>query len=159
VTDTAGPQLSLAAGVFSAIEDDARRAWPRECCGLLLGAPDAVVRAWPARNAARAPDRYLVDPADHFAALRDARAHAIEVIGAYHSHPASPPLPSRTDRAHAIAGFVYVLIGPVRRRPVRRYLGAPGARRRRLARWAPLGVTAWRFDDGNFVPLRLVGTA
>jgi proteasome lid subunit RPN8/RPN11 len=158
VTANSGPALVVGAPALSVIEDHAGRAWPHECCGLLLGGNGWVARAWPARNAARRPTRYRVDPADHFAALRDARNHGDDVVGAYHSHPASPPLPSRTDRAQGIGGFVYVVIGPVRRRTRRRYAGLPGAARRRLAGWAPLGVTAWRYEEGNFVPLRVVRT-
>src|SRR3989442_6447217 len=41
--------------------------------------------------------RYLIDPADHFAAMRTARSNGRRVIGAYHSHPASAPTPSDSE--------------------------------------------------------------
>jgi proteasome lid subunit RPN8/RPN11 len=87
---------------------------PRECCGLLIGSADAVVRSVRARNADPAPTRYLVDPGDHFKALRLARAVGLEVIGAYHSHPAGAAVPSATDITEARSGkdFVYVIVSP-----------------------------------------------
>jgi proteasome lid subunit RPN8/RPN11 len=75
----------------------AAEALPAECCGLLIGQPDEIDEAVPARNLARRPTRFLVHPEDHFAAIRAARARGAAVVGAYHSHPASAPVPSPTD--------------------------------------------------------------
>jgi len=57
------------------------------------------------------PTTYLVDPADHFAAIRRARAQGRSVVGAYHSHPRSPAIPSPTDvrEAHD-PDFVYLIV-------------------------------------------------
>ena len=88
---------------------------PRECCGLLIGTHDSVVRSLRAKNLAPAATRYFIDPHDHFRALRMARAEGLQVIGAYHSHPASDPVPSTTDIAEANSGseFVYVIVSLV----------------------------------------------
>ena len=92
----------------------AREEAPRECCGLLVGTDSAVVRSIRARNLDPAATRYLIDPADHFAAIRAARAVGLEVVGAYHSHPSSAPVPSVTDitEANSGAGFLYVIVSP-----------------------------------------------
>ncbi len=79
----------------------AREAAPAECCGVLIGAHGDVVEAVRARNAADRPTRFLIDPQDHVRAIREARAQGLEVVGFYHSHPHSAPLPSETDRAEA----------------------------------------------------------
>jgi proteasome lid subunit RPN8/RPN11 len=93
----------------------ARREAPRECCGLLIGKGDSVDRSVPARNLDETATRYLIDPEDHFAAIHTARAEGFEVIGAYHSHPSSAPVPSPTDVAEANGGsdFVYVIVSLV----------------------------------------------
>ena len=93
----------------------ARDEAPRECCGLLIGQSDSVVRSVRARNLDATATRYLIDPQDHFAAIRAARADGLEVVGAYHSHPTSAPLPSATDIAEANSGpeFLYVIVSPV----------------------------------------------
>jgi proteasome lid subunit RPN8/RPN11 len=90
----------------------AREEAPRECCGLLIGKGEAVVRSVRARNLDASATRYLIDPEDHFAAIRAARAEGLEVIGAYHSHPSSAPVPSPTDVAEANSGseFLYVIV-------------------------------------------------
>jgi proteasome lid subunit RPN8/RPN11 len=102
--------------VLAAIDAHARAAAPRECCGLLLGlAPPAsdvteIRRAEPTGNIAPEPTRYQIDPADHFRAIREARAAGLSVIGAYHSHPASAPVPSPTDLAEALPAFLYLIV-------------------------------------------------
>ena len=93
----------------------ARDEAPRECCGLLIGQDERVERSVRARNLDPRATRYLIDPNDHFAAIRAARAEAREVIGAYHSHPASAPVPSPADIAEAHSGpdFLYVIVSLV----------------------------------------------
>ncbi len=106
----------------------ARRALPHECCGLLIGDGALIDRAVPARNLRAAPDRYLIDPADHCAALRVARADGLEVVGAYHSHPTGTLLPSEVDcREATYPEFIYAIVAPGRGRP-------PGVAAYRLAR-------------------------
>ena len=111
--------------------DHARASAPKECCGLLLGRGDEIVEAFRARNVADEPrSRFLIDPADHFAGLRAARARGLEVVGFYHSHPASPPEPSARDIAEfSYPGHLYAIVS---------LLAEPAALR------------LFRFDRGNF---------
>jgi proteasome lid subunit RPN8/RPN11 len=111
----------------------ARSEAPRECCGLLVGKGESVVRSVRARNLDAKPSRYLIDPEDHFAAIRAAREAGLEVVGAYHSHPSSAPVPSPTDVAEANSGsdFLYVIVSLVNDE-----------------------VQAYRIADGQFVSIR-----
>jgi proteasome lid subunit RPN8/RPN11 len=79
----------------------ARRALPDECCGLLIGSAERIDEAVPARNLRASPNRYEIDPADHFAVIRRVRRERRAIVGAYHSHPASAAAPSPTDIAEA----------------------------------------------------------
>jgi desampylase len=83
--------------VIDEVVSHARRAVPDECCGLLLGRDDEIDECYPARNVSASPTRFLIDPADHFAAIRRARGSGRLVRGAYHSHPRGPAMPSPTD--------------------------------------------------------------
>jgi proteasome lid subunit RPN8/RPN11 len=122
--------------VAAAIIAHARDAAPHECCGLLLGDRTRIIAAVRANNAADDPSRrYLVDPHDHFAALRIGRSRGQEVIGAYHSHPRSDAAPSATDQAESFEQFLYLIVG----------LGLE-----------PPEVRAWKLADGNFAPVSLV---
>ena len=101
----------------------ARRARPRECCGLLVGAGSRVAFAVPLRNVSRSRTRYRVDPAEHIALRRILRevAPAADIVGVYHSHPAGSATPSETDVAEALyAGWIHVIVGLGGRRAVTR---------------------------------------
>ena len=86
---------------LDAILRHARAETPRECCGLLVGSTARIASIHHARNLHESPTRYRIDPADHFAALRAAEARGLDVVGAYHSHPAGAAVPSQTDRDEA----------------------------------------------------------
>ena len=85
---------------------------PNECCGLLIGKRGAIEQSVRAGNLQASSNRYLIDPADHFAAVHAARKLGLAVIGAYHSHPAGDAVPSATDinEASGDADFVYVIV-------------------------------------------------
>ena len=90
----------------------ARETAPAECCGMLLGGSDVVTHACRARNLATDQNRFLIDPKDHFDARREARARGLDVVGFYHSHPGSAPLPSPTDLAEATyPDHLYLIVG------------------------------------------------
>lgn len=76
---------------------------PNECCGFLAGkvGTDGIARIerrYPLVNALASPVAYLWEPKGLFAAVRDMRPLDLEMLAIYHSHPASEPVPSRTDR-------------------------------------------------------------
>jgi len=102
----------------------AREEAPNECCGLLVGRRGKVESAVRAGNLESSATRYLIDPADHFAAMRTARLNGQRVIGAYHSHPASAPTPSDSDIAEATGGrdFLYVIVSPATEQVAAYYL-------------------------------------
>jgi proteasome lid subunit RPN8/RPN11 len=95
---------------------EAADAHPRECCGLLEGSRDAdgfrITALHPARNLAASADRFDIDPRDHFAAHKCARANGHGLIGCYHSHPHGACEPSATDRAGAEEeNFLWLIAG------------------------------------------------
>jgi proteasome lid subunit RPN8/RPN11 len=81
-------------------------AYPKEGCGLLLGAdrPDGRVAliAMPSTNAyeGEQKDRFLLDPKVQLAAERLAREEGLDVIGIFHSHPDCDAYFSATDLAN-----------------------------------------------------------
>jgi proteasome lid subunit RPN8/RPN11 len=107
--------MKISSRTIAEMKAHAQQEAPRECCGLLIGAGEEIARSIRARNLDTRPTRYLIDPQDHFAAIRGARAEGREVMGAYHSHPASEAVPSPTDVAEANSGrdFVYVIVSLV----------------------------------------------
>lgn len=127
-------------GVFGHAQADL----PNECCGLLAGrAGGDGARAearFPVANAAASPTAYATDPRALLRAFRAMRERGLELLAIYHSHPASPPVPSARDLAEntygeTVAHLIVSLAGP---RPVARaWRLAPGG-----ARAVELVVTA-----------------
>ncbi len=75
---------------------------PNECCGLLLGRGDIVEAVVPGRNIHMSPRIYELDPQDQLRAFRLMDEHGWELVGIYHSHPATEAYPSKTDQAKAL---------------------------------------------------------
>ncbi len=99
------PRVKLPPPLAAAIRAAAHQAAPQECCGLLEGVRrDSVflVQALhPARNLSPEVDRFEIDPRDHLAAVKKARANGTAIIGCYHSHPKGAARPSARDLAGA----------------------------------------------------------
>ncbi|MDH4037074.1 MAG: M67 family metallopeptidase [Candidatus Krumholzibacteria bacterium] len=110
--------IAIAPELMRAIHAHARRTYPHECCGALLGAlaadgareVAALHEADNRREASAAARRFLITPDDYRAIERDARARSLEVLGFYHSHPDHPARPSDYDREHAFPWYSYVIV-------------------------------------------------
>ncbi len=89
----------------------ARAEAPNEACGLLAGRDGGVTRVIRCRNAAPNPAvTYRVADRDllHVPRLED---EGLELVAIYHSHPASEPFPSPTDRREAqYVDSLYLLV-------------------------------------------------
>ncbi|HXV95562.1 MAG TPA: M67 family metallopeptidase [Gaiellaceae bacterium] len=85
--------MVIPAEVRSALVEHAEAELPNEACGLIAFRDGAAERFFPGRNRAASPYRFEleVDPEVWF--LEDEGYE----LAVFHSHPASPPRPSRTD--------------------------------------------------------------
>ena len=132
--------VSLAGETVAQIAALARRGYPHEVCGLLIGRAGGTATqvdvVFEGRNrAAGAERRYLLDPDDFLAAESLARGTGRDVVGVWHSHPDHPAVPSSTDLEHAWPGYSYVIVAVTSD-------GLPEVR-------------SWRLHDGRFVEERL----
>jgi proteasome lid subunit RPN8/RPN11 len=131
-----GRSVCLARAAEDAMLAHSYEACPEECCGLLLGRENQVVRTYAARNAAAdRARRFLVEPKDFFDAIRQARRESLNVVGAYHSHPQTAGIPSVTDGSEAFEDFIFMIVG----------LGCD-----------PPELRAWTWVNGNFDPVAIV---
>ena len=85
--------MVIPAEVRSALVEHAEAELPNEACGLLVLRDGTAERFVPGRNRAASPYRFEleVDPETWF--LEDEGYE----LAVFHSHPSSPPRPSRTD--------------------------------------------------------------
>jgi proteasome lid subunit RPN8/RPN11 len=97
--------VELPAALAERIRHEAAIAAPRECCGLIEGVHEdnrfRVTALHAARNLAIENGRFDIDPRDHVAAAKSARARGCRIIGCYHSHPGGAARPSPRDVAGA----------------------------------------------------------
>ena len=99
--------------VLEAVREEARRAYPHEGCGALLGpAPGHVSETLPVPNTeGEAPRvRFAVSPRDYLAVEDHAEERGLRLLGFWHSHPDHPARPSATDRRYAWEGLLTVVI-------------------------------------------------
>ena len=117
--------LCLPPRLAQQIEQDAVRAYPDECCGILIGRDEADQRIVDEIRAAanvagegQQARRFSVDPRQIMLAEKDALATGRAVLGFYHSHPDHPARPSDFDREQAWPYYSYVIISIIGGEPV-----------------------------------------
>jgi proteasome lid subunit RPN8/RPN11 len=107
-------RLELPRELYDAMVSQALAERPNECCGLLAGVIvegiGRVVRQLPLVNAAASPTLYESEPRSMFEAIRAMMREKLDVVAVYHSHPTSPPVPSKTDLARNYSEDVVNLI-------------------------------------------------
>ena len=96
----------------------ARRDAPSETCGWLAGRNDEVERIYPVANAAQSPQTgFVMEPQAQISSMRAIRQAGMEIVGTYHSHPASPPIPSERDHRLALYPDIVHLIVSLKSQP------------------------------------------
>jgi len=110
--------LKLSLDMGKNIREDGERAYPNECCGVLIGEVDndgvkTVKRTLTIDNAREEGEQYnrfLITPEDMMKAEQSARAMKLDVVGFYHSHPDHPSAPSGYDKDHALPFYSYIIV-------------------------------------------------
>ena len=80
----------------------ARALAPIEDCGLLGGTVadgvKSVEKVYYLTNTDHSEEHLSLDPKEQFAAVKEMRANGWQLLGNWHSHPASPSRPSEEDK-------------------------------------------------------------
>ena len=109
--------ICLSDFLVSEIGSEGERAYPDECCGVLLGVlgrtgEKSVTQILPVSNEFYQGEQYhrfLITPENMLVAEKKARALKLDVLGFYHSHPDHPAKPSDYDREHALPFYSYII--------------------------------------------------
>jgi len=75
----------------------ARDEAPIECCGVLGGRDERVLKLYQATNAEHSRYRYNIDSQELFRINRECEENGWQFLGIYHSHPDGEAYPSPTD--------------------------------------------------------------
>lgn len=94
-------RLHVARAHWEQMNAQVAAAAPLEACGLLAGAQGASQHIFEITNELASPTHFSMAPSEQLAALLEIERHGWELLAIYHSHPAGPPQPSRTDLAEA----------------------------------------------------------
>ena len=101
---------------WEAMVSHARRTYPNECCGAMLGSirgdDKTVHAALPLENVFDGAQtaRYELRPQDLLAADKAARERQMDLIGIYHSHPDCGAYFSKTDLQNSCPWYSFVVL-------------------------------------------------
>lgn len=95
--------LTISEELAARMLEHARAELPNEACGLLGGdlATGRAMSFHPARNSEASPLRYNVHPDDLVRIIFGIEDAGEDLVAIFHSHTASPAIPSATDRRTA----------------------------------------------------------
>lgn len=87
---------------YLAMVRHAREMAPVEDCGLIGGRMDGedkiVEKVFFLTNVDHSEEHFSLDPKEQFDAVRTLREQGLQLLGNWHSHPASPSRPSEEDK-------------------------------------------------------------
>lgn len=129
-------RFDLHAGVENALRKHARRALPREACGLLACSSEGVQRYLSMTNmtnTATGRTRFAMDPVEFCRRERQLREAGFRICAFFHSHPGGRATPSPADVVAVWPGYVQLILGML-----------DGV------------LTAWRLDPGHDGRLRQI---
>jgi proteasome lid subunit RPN8/RPN11 len=109
--------IYIAKALENDIKSEGEKAYPNECCGILLGVANGdgnknLSRIEPIHNSREESEqfhRFLITPEELMKAELKARSLKLDVLGFYHSHPDHPAKPSDYDKEHALPFYSYVI--------------------------------------------------
>jgi proteasome lid subunit RPN8/RPN11 len=89
--------MKIPRSIVAAISAQAEAAAPIEACGYLAGREGVVLKHYPMTNVDCSEQHFSFDPQEQFKVVRQVREQKMQMIGVYHSHPATPARPSAED--------------------------------------------------------------
>jgi proteasome lid subunit RPN8/RPN11 len=121
--------IALTRELYARIEEEGVRAYPNECCGVMIGhdivlkdgsTRREVERLQPLTNSFELEEQYhrfRLDPLEYIKVEKEAGAAGKLVLGFYHSHPDCPARPSEYDRQHGWPFYSYVIVSIMKSQP------------------------------------------
>jgi len=108
--------IEIHAAAWAAMVAHAQGAYPKECCGMMVGSNGVATEAVPAPNVYRGDqsDRFEISPDDILRAQRSAQDSGRELIGFFHSHPDTGAYFSATDLANASPWHSHVVMSIIK---------------------------------------------
>ena len=102
--------ITLPKEVYEVMTEHAKKEYPQEACGFVVGKNGRAEYFLPLKNIDRSSVTYSMDPKEQIRAFKKIDEDKQELLGIFHSHVASQAYPSQTDRKMAFYPEVSYLI-------------------------------------------------
>ena len=103
--------------VLGQMESAAKKAYPGECCGILVGTrTNGEIEFIEARDASNQTQgnaqntHFVIDPLYLYQVEKELEGSGQEIVGIFHSHPDCKAILSDEDRKYMVPGLVYVIL-------------------------------------------------
>ena len=103
--------------VSSQMESAAKKAYPCECCGILVGkkSEKGEIEVTDIRKASNQIQgqksvHFQIDPLFIYRLEQELESRGLEIVGVYHSHPDCPAILSKEDEKYMLPGLEYVIM-------------------------------------------------
>ena len=103
--------------VSSQMESAAKKAYPCECCGILVGkkSEKGEIEVTEIREASnqiqgKKSVHFQIDPLFIYRLEQELEVRSLEIVGIYHSHPDCPAILSKEDEKYMLPGLEYVIM-------------------------------------------------
>jgi [CysO sulfur-carrier protein]-S-L-cysteine hydrolase len=137
-------KLRIPEEIYDGMVEHCKKGYPNEACGFLGGSDGEVEKLYPLPNAAASPIYYRPGDKEMIAAINDIDDMDKELVGIFHSHVASAPVPSPTDRREAhYPDAVYLIVSLIE-------MDAP------LTKGYLIKKADWRDESGEVEEVELV---
>ncbi|HEU4868362.1 MAG TPA: M67 family metallopeptidase [Actinomycetota bacterium] len=104
-------KLTIPQDIYDGMIQHCRDDYPNEACGFISGLNGECTKLYPLPNAAASPIYYRPGDKEMIAAINDIDERDEELVAIFHSHVASAPVPSPTDRREAhYPDAVYLIV-------------------------------------------------
>ena len=115
--------MRISRELFDEMIGHARAEAPNECCGMIASRDGEAVAVHRGHNVAENPVKlYVMDSGEQYRIQNEIEEAGLDLGAIYHSHPASEPAPSPTDkklaaigdgdeRRLAYPGTLYIIVG------------------------------------------------
>lgn len=95
----------------------AKKAYPSECCGFLVGKKSekgeieiTEIREAPNQFQGQKAVHFQIDPLYIYQVEQEIEALGLEIVGIYHSHPDCKAILSKEDEKYMVPGLEYVIM-------------------------------------------------
>ncbi len=103
--------------VSTQMESAAKKAYPSECCGILVGkrSEKGEIEITEIREASnqfqgQKSVHFQINPLFVYHLEQEIEASGLEIVGVYHSHPDCPAILSKEDEKYMVPGLEYVIM-------------------------------------------------